>query len=54
MKDVSFCFEKKWASDVKTTAFHPGPVLPPSGEGPSFYSYEILSGGKPEPRKCFD
>ena len=34
IKDVSFCFEKKIrASKIKTTAFQPGPVLSPSGDG---------------------
>ena len=34
MKDVSLCFQKKYCTSIiKTKAFHPGPVLPPSGEG---------------------
>ena len=34
MRDVSFCFEKKIVCQKsKHAAFHPEPVLPPSGEG---------------------
>ena len=37
IKDVSFCFKKKiCASKIKTTDFHSGPVLPPSGDGSPF------------------
>ena len=33
-----FVLKKNCVSKIKTTAFHPGPVQPPSGDGSPFLS----------------
>ena len=37
------CFEKKLCtSKIKTTAFHPGPVLPPSSDGSPLINIKVF------------